>query len=142
MPDHPYSDADLRTEAARQHSLILEDADFMGIGERMDGTEISSPTTEDERGVILGTTWDELPREDFDAAQRSIDDLLKSAADVSEWAINLGDDGLVPSNGHQLTLDGDSKPFARLHFAFEPDMDERMKNTLVTGIAQALAQAL
>lgn len=61
---------------------------------------------------------------------------------MSEWAVDLGADGLVPSTEHQLTLDGDSKPIVRVHFAFEPGVSDGMKNALVTGLAQAIAAEL
>ncbi|MFD7774304.1 hypothetical protein [Streptomyces sp. NPDC059753] len=146
MTDRPYTDADLRHEAARQHAMSVEDPDFMGISERMDGALIDSTVVDPDPATgtvpVTGTTWDQLGREDFDAAQHSIDDLIAGAADVSEWAVHLGADGLAPSDEHQITLDGGAKPIVRIHFAFEPDMDERMKNALVTGISQAIADEL
>lgn len=129
MTDLPYTDDDLRTEAARQHALSVEDPDFMGIGERMEWTPI--PGRPDAR-------WDDLDREDFDKAQRAINDLLGKAADVSEWAINLGADGLEPSDEHVITIGADDKPIARIHFAFEPGMPEEMRTALVQGIGQAI----
>ena len=79
MTDRPYTDADLHTEAARQHHELTTDPDFGGIGKQMD----------DEM-------WRSLNEDDFDAATRSIDGLLANAADVSEWAIKLGVAKLTP----------------------------------------------
>lgn len=132
MTDRPYTDEDLRTEAARQMLLSVEDPDFMGIGERMEWTPI--PSRPDDH-------WDDLDREDFDKAQRAIDDLLGKAADVSEWAINLGADGLEPSDEHLITVNADNgveRPIVRIHFAFEPGMPEEMRTAFVQGIGQAL----
>jgi hypothetical protein len=129
VTDRPYTDEDLRTEAARQMLLSVEDPDFMGIGERMEWAPI--PSRPDDH-------WDDLDREDFDKAQRAIDDLLGKAADVSEWAIGLGADGLEPSDEHVITLSGDDKQIARIHFAFEPGMDDDMRTALVQGIGQTL----
>jgi hypothetical protein len=129
VTDRPYTDDDLRTEAARQHALSVEDPDFMGIGERMEWTPI--PSRPDDH-------WDDLDREDFDTAQRAINDLLGKAADVAEWAINLGADGLEPSDEHVITLGADDKPIARIHFAFEPGMPDDMRTALVQGIGQAI----
>ncbi|MDX2628616.1 hypothetical protein QBA57_28750 [Streptomyces scabiei] len=42
MTDLPYTDDDLRAEAARQHVALTEDPDFMGVGEQMQGSEIES----------------------------------------------------------------------------------------------------
>ncbi|MFH9072715.1 hypothetical protein [Streptomyces alboflavus] len=143
MPDRPYTDDDLRHEAARQHRASLDDPDFMGIGEQMDGSRIESTVTDPGAPVTTvagGRTWDMLARDDFDAAQRSIDDLLTGAADTSEWAINLGADGLVPSTEHEITLNA-GRPLARIHFAFEPDMPEDMRTGLVEGIGDAINEA-
>ncbi|MFE2353435.1 hypothetical protein [Streptomyces parvulus] len=155
MTDHPYTDDDLRAEAARQHATLTEDPDFMGVGEMMQDAEVESLAPQHASADVDGqptdadcATWSQLlpPEADdceaYDLAQNQIYDLIRGAADVSEWAVNLGADGLVPSDAHQLTLDGDDKPIARIHFAFEPDMPEEMKNALVTGLARAIADAL
>ena len=42
MTDRPYTDDDLRAEAARQHAALTEDPDFMGVGEQMQDQEIES----------------------------------------------------------------------------------------------------
>lgn len=142
MTDRPYTDDDLRTEAARQHKTATEDPDFMGIGEQMDGSEIDS-TYYDEAGQRHenGRTWDQLDDEDFEAAQRAVDDLLGKAADVSDWAINLGADGLEPED-HSITVNGDDRPIARIHFAFEPGMPDEMRTALVEGIGAEIAKYL
>ena len=142
MTDRPYTDEDLRTEAARQHYTSTTDPDFMGIGEQMDGRFINSslidPDPEQGTEPVTGTTWDQLDRKDFDTAQRMIDDFLSEAADVSDWAINLGADDLQPSNDHIITVAGNGRPIARIHFAFEPDMPDDMRTALVEGIGQVL----
>ncbi|MGW2692400.1 hypothetical protein ACWC3Y_11120 [Streptomyces sp. NPDC001296] len=128
MTDRPYTDDDLRAEATAQHAALLRDPDFMGIGEQMD----------DE-------TWRDLNEDDFEAAQRAIDNLLTHAADVSEWAINLGADGLEPT-GHTFQLgvdpgDGD-RPRVRVHFAFAPDMDDDDRDRFVMELSKVIAQNL
>lgn len=132
MTDRPYTDDDLRTEAARQHATLTRDPDFMGVGEQMNGTEVIPGG---------GVTWDDFSEDTYDTAQQRIHDLIGGAADVSEWAVNLGADGLEPYDG-QLTLDGDEKPIARIHFAFEPGMPEEMRMALVTGVGQEIARYL
>lgn len=152
MTDRPYTDEDLRIEAARQHALSVEDPDFMGIGERMEYTFIDStivdPDPETGTEPVTGTTWDKLPRKDFDAAQRAIDDLLTSAVDVSEWAINLGADGLQP-DGHTLQLgakeagdDDSEQPFVRMHFAFHPDATDAERDRFVMELSKVIARNL
>lgn len=129
MPDTatPYTDADLRAEAARQHETLAEDPDFMGVGEMMEDAEITSQMPEeDEDGTTdpdaKGWTWSELLDEDqFDAAQRQIHDLINGAADTSAWAVNLGADGLEPDE-HELTWPTGGQPAVRLHLAYHPEL--------------------
>lgn len=121
MTERPYTDDDLRAEAASQHHTATTDHDFMGIGEQM-----------------TDETWRSLSRDDFAKAQDAIDQLLTNAANVSEWAVNLGADGLAPSDEHVITIGADEQPIARIHFAFEPGMDDDMRTALVQGIGQAL----
>jgi hypothetical protein len=145
VTDAPYTDDDLRTEAARQLATAGEDPDFTGISEQMEGAWIAStivdpdPQTGTER--ITGTTWDQLGEDDYDAAQRAIDDLIGGAADTSEWAVNLGADGLEPDE-RQFEVNAGDKVIARVHFAFDPDMADDMRTALVTGLSDALAAHL
>ncbi|MFF7313373.1 hypothetical protein [Streptomyces sp. NPDC008137] len=133
MTDRPYTDDDLRAEAARQYKNATEDPDFSGIGEQMEGHKI--PSRDDFQ-------WDQLGDHDFDTAMRAVDNLLSTAVDASRWAVELGADGLQPSNEHAITIDGNGAPIARIHFAFEPGMPESMRSALVEGIGGAIADAL
>lgn len=143
MTDRPYTDDDLRAEAARQHAALIDDPDFMGVGERMDCAPVAH--TEDGDTVL---TWQQLlvPEgggswETFGEAQRQVHGLINGAADVSEWAINLGADGLEPSP-NVLNLDGDDKPIVRIHMAFHPDMPERARQRFGLALAQVMAEAI
>ncbi|WP_200309146.1 hypothetical protein [Streptomyces adelaidensis] len=134
MTELPYTDDDLRTEAASQHKALTEDPDYTGIGEAMDDDIV--PSTEPGGGK----TWATLLLDDaaFDEARDQISDLISKAADVSRWAVGLGADGLQPSDEHVITIGADDKPIARIHFAFEPGMPEEMRTALVQGIGQAI----
>jgi hypothetical protein len=153
MTDRPYTDTDLRTEAARQHATVTEDPDFVGVGERMQDSEVASlapqHTAEDIDGQpndADGVTWSQLlpPEADaceaYDLAQNRIYDLIQGAADVSEWAVALGADQLQPSTEHEITIEA-GRPVARIHFAFEADMPEDMRTSLVEGIGDAINAA-
>ncbi|WP_329368853.1 hypothetical protein OG896_24885 [Streptomyces sp. NBC_00669] len=122
--DRPYSDADLRTEAAAQHRDLTADPDYMGCGERMTDTK-----------------WTSLTDADFDAAQQSISDLLTSAADTSKWAISMGADGLEPA-GQVLRIGSGDQHLARIYFAFASDVPETVRNSVVAAIAQTIADQL
>lgn len=141
----PYTEADLRAEAARQHAYLAADPDFMGTGEQMEDSVVAS--TDD--GTASRKTWNELlvaptPDDEYDeyeAAQRKIHDLVNGAADLSEWAVNLGADGLEPT-GHVLKVGSADKQIARIHFAFAPDLAEDVRLDLVEGLAQVIADSL
>ncbi|GHA95257.1 hypothetical protein GCM10010330_56760 [Streptomyces tendae] len=148
MTERPYTDTDLRAEAARQHATLTEDPDFMGVGEQMEAAWVPSvETTEDGSGrtwkqllVVEDETGDDEDYAAYDEAQRKIHALIRGAADVSEWAVNLGADGLEPSTEHEITLNA-GRPIARIHFAFEPSMPEEMRTDLVEGIGDAINEA-
>lgn len=142
MTDRPYTNDDLRAEAARQHSSLTEDPDFMGVGEQMQDTEIPSLLPPAEADGAEGPHWDELLDEDqFDEAQRKIHDLINGAADVSEWAVNLGADGLEPDE-HQFTLSAGHKPIIRVHFGFAPGLSDDARDAFVQGLGEAAAREM
>lgn len=136
MTERPYTDDDLRAEAARQHHGLTEDPDFMCIGERMEYRTIPSTAPAGE-----GQNWDDLPPHDLEEAQRSVARLLEGAADVSDWAINLGADGLEPDE-HRITLSAGEKPIIRVHFAFAPEMSDPARTAFVEGLGAAAAREM
>lgn len=142
MIDRPYTDDDLRAEAARQHAALTEDPDFMGVGEQMQDTEIESLLPPAEADGAEGPHWDELLDEDqFNEAQRKIHDLINGAADVSEWAVDIGADGLEPLDA-ALSMQTSTGPLVRIHFAVRPDMPDDMRNALVEGLGMEIAKYL
>ncbi|WP_063803524.1 hypothetical protein [Streptomyces silvensis] len=149
MSDRPYTDDDLRAEAARQHATLAEDPHFMGVGERMEDAWVPSVETAEDGSARTWTgllvtpdeTGDDEDYTAFGEAQRTIYDLITGAADVSEWAINLGADGLTPSTEHEITLDAGEQPLARVHFAFSPTMPAEIRTAFVQGLGQAIDDA-
>lgn len=144
MGDRPYTDEDLRAEAARIHQKFTAEPDEGLVGEVMESGHVLSVETSEDGSA---RTWPELLEPDgeetpeYRVAQRSVTDLIRGAADVSEWAINLGADGLEPSDDHAITVNADNgveRPIVRIHFAFEPGMPEEMRTALVQGIGQAI----
>ncbi|MFB6955514.1 hypothetical protein ACFCYB_00400 [Streptomyces sp. NPDC056309] len=140
--DLPYTDDDLRAEAAAQYATLAEDPEFMCVGEQMDDDIVASTDGQDG-----GKTWSELlpfeadGGEAYNTAQRKIHGLINGAADVSEWAVNLGADGLEPED-HTLTVDGDDKPLVRLHCAFSPGLDDQARIAFMSRLARVMANAL
>ncbi|MFB6626472.1 hypothetical protein ACFCWD_28890 [Streptomyces sp. NPDC056374] len=144
MTERPYTDADLRAEAARQHAALTEDPDFVGVGEQMEDARVGSV---EAKGDGSGRTWAELLADEgdwdgpYEEAQGRIHDLINAAADVSDWAVALGADGLEPSDG-VLSLKGDDKPIVRVHFAFDPDMPDEMRESFIEGVGSEIARYL
>lgn len=138
MTERPYTDTDLRAEAARQHAALTAQTDSREVLSRMLDARVQSTATDDGDD---GLTWDEaLNCGEFDEPANAVTGLIRGAVDVSEWAVNLGADNLQPSTEHEITLNA-GRPIARIHFAFEPGMPEDMRTDLVEGIGDAINEA-
>ncbi|MGW4028210.1 hypothetical protein ACWEFL_02640 [Streptomyces sp. NPDC004838] len=143
MPDTPYTEDDLRAEAARQHRDLTRDHDAMGVGEQMDGESIPSTVIdlEPETGepLELCRAWSHLTDDDFDAAQRSIHGLITGAADTSAWAIALGATGLAPgpSLAYQSTTAGTYD--VAVHVATGPHLRDAARDELLAELADAIS---
>ena len=138
MPDLPYTAADLRHEAARQHYDLTEDPDCMSVGDAMWDTHIKSTVTADG-----GTTWSHLRERDgdaFGAAQLAIHDLITGAADVSEWAITLGAAGLTPHEPHAIHSTTGEWDVA-VQVATTGQLTDTARDELLTAIRQAVLEA-
>ena len=126
MPDQPYTQDDLRAEAARW------------IGEDIDGLEVIT-------GMADREPWVHLSDDTFNDAYTDVLRLIDSAADLSEWAVNLGADGLEPdSHFLQLGIDpgtGD-KPRVRIQFAFAPEMADPERDAFVVALSKVIAENL
>ncbi len=134
-----YTDADLRAEAARQLYAHRPGQNATITYAAMLDARIESTHTPDYDGL----TWSEaLDGTDLDAAADKVHALAVNAADTSEWAVELGADGLAPSTEHEITVNGEAKPIIRMLFAFEPDMPEDMRTSFVEGIGDSINDAL
>ncbi|MER7047756.1 hypothetical protein [Streptomyces jumonjinensis] len=136
----PYTDADLRAEAARQHAELAKDPYFMEVGEMMQSAPVAhtvdTSTPVSWRDLLRGTGGDRQ----YSEAQGCIHDLICTAADTSAWAIALGIDGLEPEE-HTLTVgydpgNGVDTPRVRLHFAFHPDLDHDARTRFVMELSR------
>ncbi len=154
MTEQPYTSDDLTAEAARQYAALAEDPDFMGVGEMMQDSAVTSlapqHTAEDIDGQSNdadGVTWRQLlpfeadASEAYDLAQNRVYDLIRGAADVSAWAVQLGADQLQPED-HTLTVGGDGRPLVRLHCAFAPEVDDAARAAFMNGLGQLVAECL
>ncbi|MFF8447903.1 hypothetical protein ACF06Q_09400 [Streptomyces leeuwenhoekii] len=126
----PYTAHDLRAEAARQLSAHGPGISREQVYAAMLDARIESADS---------STWSEaLDTPELDSPANTIHDLINGSADVSEWAVGLGADGLEPSP-HVLNLDGDGHPLVRIHMAFHPDMDERDRQRFGFALARVMA---
>ena len=127
MTDLPYTDEDLRSAAALMHYAMT-----------------TEPNPADADSVLSGhPAWAhvEVGSDEEDRLRESVVELVSGAADVSEWAINLGADELQPTSDC-LTFKGDERPIVRVHFAFPADMPDEARQAFVTGAGEAIATQL
>ncbi|MFH8531573.1 hypothetical protein ACH4GE_24520 [Streptomyces tendae] len=136
MPDHPYTDTDLRAEAGLALSALVHLPTVEEIAASLRDSYVPHLHADGDEA-----TWGNLlGQEGLTEAARQIRELMIPAAPVGEWAVNLGADGLQPSTEHAITLNA-GQPIARIHFAFEPGMSEEMRTLLVEGIGDAINEA-
>lgn len=139
MTEHPYTRDDLIAEAASCREALSIPPTPDDIRRQLPDAYIDSHRTpssghEATWGAVVGDSSLDHPTDQIHA-------LIEGAADVSAWAVQLGADGLEPEE-HSITVSGNSRPIARIHFAFEPGMPDDMRTALVEGIGQAIADRL
>ncbi|MDL5205098.1 hypothetical protein [Streptomyces sp. ALI-76-A] len=137
MTNQPYTDDDLRAEAARIHKQFTAQPDEGLVGEVMESGYVPSVETSEDGSA---RTWVELLEPDGDEtpeyakAQRAVTDLIRGAADVSGWAVALGADGLVPDEEHVDIPSANGVIGVRIHFAFHPAMPEEMRASVIEAV--------
>ncbi len=122
MTDRPYTDDDLRTEAARLHARAARDTDGK------------------IRQAVQRRWGSQLDVDQLDEAGDALVDVLDRAADTSRWAVDLGADGLTPAE-HSITVDPE-QPRVRVLFAFAPEMSEAQQDAFVHVIAGRIGTRL
>lgn len=93
MTDLPYTDADLRTEAALCLSALSIFPNVGDITRHLPDAYVESLRNAER---IRNTWGDLLDNAGITKAARAINDLVAGAAEVSEWAVNLGAAQLTP----------------------------------------------
>ncbi|PAZ15616.1 hypothetical protein CLM62_12525 [Streptomyces sp. SA15] len=138
MTHLPYTDADLRAEAARQYAEVLRAPDRLEVGDEMRNTPIPSavggPNAED------GITWGHLPYDDFHDASREVHELLDDAPDLSRWAVDLAASHLTRTT--ELTWGHGSNWALAVQLAHRPRLSPDLHNELVTAIRGAVRLVL
>lgn len=126
MTDRPYTDDDLRAEAARQIKYTLDNVDTDGL--------LEASTYR----LSNGTAWEALDEREWRTALDEVDGLVEGAVDTSAWAVNLGADGLKSSDEH-VDIAEDGKPLVRIHFAFHPDMPDELRASVIAAVRDETA---
>lgn len=144
MTERPYTDEDLRAEAARQHAEVLRAPDLLEVGDEMQGQPIPSTVTdlEPETGepLEMSRTWGQLSGDDFHDARNEVQTLLDDAADVSRWAVNLGACHLKHTT--ELAWGRGTSWDLAVQIAHRPGISDDLHNAIVGAVRGAVRLAL
>lgn len=130
MPDGPYTDIDLITEAARQHHRLTQKPNRSAVLVSMDESGFFQEATSHQ--------WKTISEEQVDAAHNRVYSLIENAANVSAWAIQLGADGLAPYPYRVDAPSPDGVVRARIHFAFDPSLSSMDRLAVISPVQDAI----
>lgn len=132
----PYTDDDLRTEAARQYAEVLRAPDRLEVGDEMAGQPILSRV--DDAGTMR---WGQLSDDDFHDAGNEVHQLLDSAVDMSAWSVNLGARYLKTTTELAWGRGGDAWDLA-LQIAHRPGLSTELRDALTGAVRDAMNHVL
>jgi hypothetical protein len=120
-PDCPYTDEDLRAEAARLHARAARDTDgkiYQAVQRRW-GSQLDVDQLDETGDALL--------------------EVLDRAADTSRWAVDLGADQLQPGT-RAIDIGWNNGPLmARIHISYAANMPDDEREQLVTDLSNAIA---
>jgi hypothetical protein len=125
----PYTDDDLRTEAARQYAEVLRAPDLLEVGDEMQGQPVPS-----QSGSVR---WGELSDDDFHDARKQVHELLDDAVDASAWSVNLGARHLKTTTELAWGRGGDAWDLA-VQIAHRPGLSTELRAALTGAIRDAV----
>lgn len=125
----PYTDDDLRREAARQYAEVLRAPDRLEVGDEMAGQPILSRS-----GSVR---WGELSGDDFHDAGNEVHELLDSAVDMSAWSVNLGARYLKTTTELAWGRGGDAWDLA-VQIAHRPGLSAELRDALTSAVRGAV----
>ncbi|MFJ4785074.1 hypothetical protein [Streptomyces sp. NPDC088794] len=125
----PYTDDDLRTEAARQYAEVLRAPDRLEVGDEMRDQPVPS-----QNGSVR---WGQLSCDDFHDARNEVHELLDSAVDMSAWSVNLGARHLKTTTELAWGRGGDAWDLA-VQIAHRPGLSTELRDALTTAIRGAV----
>lgn len=131
MSDVPYTDEDLRAEAADQLRAAIADANLTE-SLAFEGHKIPS------RG---DTQWDQLGDDDFHEADREIGEFVEYAVDVARWSVDLGACGLKRTNELAWGRGGNAWDLA-IQIAHRPGLSDGLRTAITSAVRAAVDAAL
>jgi hypothetical protein len=135
MPNLPYDEEDLLIEAAKQYANKTCDTDLVAVGEAMTYSEITSLLPPGEADGAEGPAWGDMDDEQFAEAQNRIHKLINGAADLSEWAVEMGAAELDPY-GVKITINAGDKAFLSVNFGFAASVPEKTRMELAMKVGR------
>ncbi|NJP70395.1 hypothetical protein [Streptomyces sp. C1-2] len=143
MTDRPYTDDDLRAEAARQHRALTRTADLVVVGDQMDQETVLSTEERDEPRTwaeLLDCEGDITPA--YEDAQEKVHHLITRAADVSEWAVNLGAAGLTATTSMGWYVSSTNGWDIAVQFAHRPQIRPGIRDEIESAVRLAVERVL
>lgn len=135
MTDFPYTDTDLRVEAARQYAEVLRAPDRLEVQDEMQGSLIPSRSG-DGRTV----RWGALPGDDFHDAANRVHELLDDVPDLSRWSINLSGSSLTRTT--ELAWGHGSNWHLAVQVAHRRRVDDDLHTALIDAVRDAVNTVL
>lgn len=129
MTDRPYTDDDLRAEAA---SLLRAARDPETFEVNIEGHKIPS------RGDFQ---WDQLGDDDFHDADRDITEHVEYAVDLNRWSVDLGANNLHATSELAWGRGGDAWDLA-VQIAHRPCLKDDLREEITAAIRSAVNQVL
>lgn len=130
MTNLPYTDDDLRAEAARQYAEVLTAPDKTEVRDEMHTAPIPSRRHDET------VRWGQLSANDFHAASSEVYELLDDAPDLSCWAIDLA--ASVLTHTTQLAWGHNTNWHLAVQLAHRRSVPADLHNELVTAIRHAV----
>ena len=137
MTDRPYTDEDLRAQAALCQSALSTQPTVGDILRWLPGAYVTGRS---------GDTWgDVLDNTSLAETARKIHELIEQAGNTvgalnsARWAVDLGADGLEPG-ARVIDLGWNNGPLmARIHISYAASMPDDEREQLVTDLSNAIA---
>lgn len=130
MTHLPYTNGDLRAEAARQYAEILRDPDRLEVQDEMQGTPIPSRASD-------GILWQQAGVDDFHDAVNQVHELLKDAPDLSRWAVDLGANGLKTTS--ELTWGRHDNAWdLAIQIAHRPGLKDDLREAITAAVREVV----